>query len=99
MASKSGTVVIAQYHNSYGNYVVIDHGDGISTVYAHASKLLVSKGDTVKQGDVIAKVGTTGNSTGYHLHFEFRKNGKYTDPFEFIPKPPIKVGASRYQKW
>lgn len=99
MASKGGTVVIATFHNSYGNYVVIDHGDGVSTVYAHASKLLVSKGDTVKKGDVIAKVGTTGNSTGYHLHFEFRLNGKYTDPFGYIKNPPIKVGASRYEKW
>ncbi len=98
-ASKAGTVVISQFHNSYGNYVVIDHGGGISTVYAHASKLLVAVGDTVERGQVIAKVGTTGSSTGYHLHFEFRKNGKYTDPFEFIPKPPISVGASRYNKW
>lgn len=99
MASKAGTVVISTFHNSYGNYVVIDHGGGISTVYAHASKLLVAVGDKVERGQVIAKVGTTGSSTGYHLHFEFRKNGKYTDPFEFIPKPPITVGASRYQKW
>lgn len=98
-ASKGGTVVISTYHNSYGNYVVIDHGDGVSTVYAHASKLLVKKGDTVKKGDVIAKVGTTGNSTGYHLHFEFRKDGKYTDPFGYIKNPPITVGASRYNKW
>ena len=99
MASKAGTVVISTFHNSYGNYVVIDHGGGISTVYAHASKLLVAVGDQVERGQVIAKVGTTGSSTGYHLHFEFRKNGKYTDPFEFIPKPPISVGASRYNKW
>ena len=97
-ASKSGTVVISTYHSSYGNYVVIDHGGGISTVYAHASKLLVSKGDKVQKGDVIAKVGTTGSSTGYHLHFEFRKDGKYDDPFNYIPKPPISVGASRYSK-
>ena len=99
MASKAGTVVISTFHNSYGNYVVIDHGGGISTVYAHASKLLVAVGDKVERGQVIAKVGTTGSSTGYHLHFEFRKNGKYTDPFEFIPKPPISVGESRYNKW
>lgn len=99
MASKAGTVVISTFHNSYGNYVVIDHGGGISTVYAHASKLLVAVGDKVERGQVIAKVGTTGSSTGYHLHFEFRKNGKYTDPFEFIPTPPISVGASRYDKW
>ncbi len=98
-ASKSGTVVISTYHSSYGNYVVIDHGGGVSTVYAHASKLLVAKGDKVQKGDVIAKVGTTGSSTGYHLHFEFRKDGKYDDPFNYIPKPPITVGASRYSKW
>jgi len=103
-AAKAGKVVIAQYHYSYGNYIVIDHGtdangNAISTVYAHCSKLLVSVGDTVQKGEHIGDVGTTGNSTGYHLHFEFRKNGKYTDPFEFIKKPPITVGASRYQKW
>lgn len=98
-ASKGGKVVIATFHNSYGNYVVIDHGGGVSTVYAHASKLLVKVGDVVKKGDIIAKVGTTGNSTGYHLHFEFRKDGKYTDPFGFIKNPPIEVGASRYEKW
>lgn len=97
-AAKSGTVVIATYHYSYGNYVVIDHGDGVSTVYAHASKLLVSVGDKVKQGDVIAKVGTSGNSTGYHLHFEFRLNGKHTDPFGYITNPPISVPASQFTK-
>ena len=97
-ASKGGKVVIATYHNSYGNYVVIDHGDGVSTVYAHCSKLTVSKGDTVKKGDKIGEVGTTGNSTGNHLHFEFRLNGKYIDPFTYIKNPPIKIIASRYQK-
>ena len=97
-ASKGGKVVIATYHDSYGNYVVIDHGDGVSTVYAHCSKLTVSKGDTVKKGDKIGEVGTTGNSTGNHLHFEFRLNGKYIDPFTYIKNPPIKIIASRYQK-
>ncbi len=97
-ASKGGKVVIAQYHNSYGNYIVIDHGDGVSTVYAHCSKLNVAKGDTVKKGDKIGEVGTTGNSTGNHLHYEFRLNGKYIDPFTYIKNPPIKVIASRYEK-
>ena len=97
-ASKGGKVVIAQYHNSYGNYIVIDHGDGVSTVYAHCSKLNVAKGDTVKKGDKIGEVGTTGNSTGNHLHFEFRLNGKFIDPFTYIKNPPIKVIASRYEK-
>lgn len=97
-AAKGGQVVIATYHNSYGNYVVIDHGDGVSTVYAHCSKLTVTKGATVKKGDKIGEVGTTGNSTGNHLHFEFRLNGKYIDPFTYIKNPPIKIIASRYQK-
>jgi murein DD-endopeptidase MepM/ murein hydrolase activator NlpD len=90
--------VIATYHNSYGNYVVIDHGDGVSTVYAHCSKLNVTKGATVKKGDKIGEVGTTGNSTGNHLHFEFRLNGKYIDPFTYIKNPPISIIPSRYQK-
>ena len=81
-----------------GRRVFIDHGDGVSTVYAHCSKLTVSKGDTVKKGDKIGEVGTTGNSTGNHLHFEFRLNGKYIDPFTYIKKPPISIIASRYQK-
>lgn len=103
-AAKSGTVVISTYHYSYGNYIVIDHGtdangNAISTVYAHCSKLLVSVGDKVEKGQLIAKVGTTGNSTGYHLHFEFRKNGKYDDPFNYISDPYVSVGASRYNKW
>ncbi len=97
-AAKGGTVIIAQYHYSYGNYVVIDHGDGVSTVYAHASKLLVSVGQKVNKGDVIAKVGTTGNSTGYHLHFEFRLNGKHTDPFNYIKQPPITAIPSKLSK-
>ncbi len=97
-AAKGGTVLIATYHYSYGNYVVIDHGDGVSTVYGHASKLLVTAGQKVQKGDVIAKVGTTGNSTGYHLHFEFRLNGQHTDPFNYIKSPPISVYASKLSK-
>ena len=71
-ASNGGKVITATFHNSYGNYVVIDHGGGKSTLYAHANKLNCKVGDVVKQGDVIAYVGTTGNSTGNHLHFEVR---------------------------
>ncbi len=97
-AAKGGTVLIATYHYSYGNYVVIDHGDGVSTVYGHASKLLVTAGQKVQKGDVIAKVGTTGNSTGYHLHFEFRKDGKCDDPFKYIPTPPITMPYSNLEK-
>ena len=79
-AVNSGTVVTATYHRSYGYYVLIDHGGGIATLYAHNSKLCVSAGQKVKQGDVIAKIGTTGTSTGYHCHFEVRENGKTVDP-------------------
>lgn len=80
-AAKDGTVVKAQYNNSYGYYVLIDHGGGKATLYAHASKLLVVAGQKVTRGETIAKVGSTGNSSGYHLHFEVRVDGKTTQPF------------------
>lgn len=79
-AAKAGTVRKAEYNKSYGYYVLIDHGGGQSTLYAHASKLLVSAGQKVDRGQLIAKVGSTGNSTGNHLHFEIRINGATTDP-------------------
>ena len=74
-ASDSGVVVTATYHYSYGNYVVIDHGNGYRTLYAHASQLLVSVGQAVEQGQKIALIGSTGNSTGNHCHFEMFHNG------------------------
>jgi murein DD-endopeptidase MepM/ murein hydrolase activator NlpD len=82
VAANKGTVIMAHYDKSggYGNMVVIDHGDGITTLYAHASKLLVKVGDEVKAGQVIAKVGSTGLSTGNHLHFEIRVNGETKNP-------------------
>lgn len=79
-AADGGTVIKATYNSSYGYYVLIDHGNTISTLYAHASKLLVSVGQKVERGQVIALVGTTGNSSGNHLHFEVRVNGQHTDP-------------------
>lgn len=79
-ASAAGTVVTAKYHNSYGYYVLIDHGNTISTLYAHCSKLLVKAGQKVSRGQVIGYVGLTGNTSGYHLHYEVRKNGSTTDP-------------------
>lgn len=97
-AAKGGRVLIATYHYSYGNYVVIDNGDGVSTVYGHCTKLYVTAGQTVKKGEKIATVGTTGNSTGFHLHFEFRKNGVYTDPYNYIKSPPIAIIPSRLSK-
>ena len=80
MAMKSGKVVSAKYSGGYGKVVIIEHSDGIRTLYAHCSKLLVKAGDKVKRGEVIALVGSTGNSTGPHLHLEFRKGGKKYDP-------------------
>ena len=83
-AADGGTVITASYSSSAGNYVVISHGNGLSTVYMHCSKLLVSVGDTVSKGQTIAKVGSTGYSTGPHLHFGVRKNGSYVDPTDYV---------------
>lgn len=82
VAAAAGTVIKATYSNSYGNYIIIDHGGGITTLYAHSSKLVVKAGDKVKAGQEIMKVGTTGYSTGPHLHFEVRKNGNYLNPLD-----------------
>lgn len=86
-ASNNGTVVKAEKDSSYGNYVLIDHGGNIYTLYAHASKLLVKVGDKVKKGDVIAEVGMTGSATGYHLHIEFREGTKRVDAMGYLKKP------------
>lgn len=83
-AAQAGTVVTASYSSGAGNYVMISHGNGVFTVYMHASSLCVSKGDTVKQGQVIAKVGSTGIATGAHLHFGVSVNGTYVNPRNYI---------------
>lgn len=80
VAANGGTVIKAGWNNSYGNMVMIDHGGGIVTLYAHNSKLLVKKGDVVSRGQAISKSGSTGRSTGPHLHFEVRVNGDYKNP-------------------
>ena len=84
IAANDGVVVKAAYNRAYGNMVIIDHGGGISTLYAHGSEILVQEGDTVFQGDPVLKVGSTGYSTGAHAHFEVRVNGGYLDPLEYI---------------
>lgn len=84
LAAYDGEVVAAAYSSTMGNYIMIDHGNGIYTVYMHASALLVSKGQSVSKGEQIAKVGSTGRSTGPHLHFSVRENGNYVSPWKYV---------------
>ena len=84
VAAADGTVVFAGYSSSAGNYVTVSHGGGLYTVYMHCSSLVVSKGQTVSRGQVIAKVGSTGISTGNHLHFGVSLNGSYVNPWGYL---------------
>ena len=84
VASAGGKVTIAGYHREYGNRVEIDHGNGLVSRYAHASKLFVKKGDIVNPGQKIAAVGSTGRSTGPHLHFEILENDKFVNPSHYL---------------
>lgn len=83
-AADQGTVILAGWYGGYGNAVVIDHGNGLTTLYGHASELYVSEGQTVQRGQPIAAVGSTGLSTGPHLHFEVRTSGNPVDPIAFL---------------
>lgn len=83
-AAYDGKVVAAAYSSSMGNYVMIDHGSGLYTIYMHASKLYVSTGAVVVRGETIAAVGSTGRSTGPHLHFSVRLDGAYTSPWNYL---------------
>lgn len=85
-ASNDGSVVTATWHSSYGNYILLDHGNGKSTLYAHCSGLAVSSGQSVSKGQVIGYVGSTGYSTGNHLHFEFRVNGQKVNPANYVSR-------------
>lgn len=84
LAAYNGKVVAADYNGSMGNYIMIDHGDSLYTIYMHASALYVSKGAEVSKGDKIAAVGSTGRSTGNHLHFSVRLNGNYVNPRNYL---------------
>jgi murein DD-endopeptidase MepM/ murein hydrolase activator NlpD len=83
-AAAAGVVVTAAYHPAYGNMVEVDHGGDLLTRYAHASKLAVKPGQLVKRGEMIAEVGSTGRSTGSHLHFEVRHRGVAQNPARFL---------------
>ena len=84
LASKAGTVIVSQYSQSYGNYVVVSHGSGNTTLYAHMSQRLVSAGQNVEQGQVLGITGSTGNSTGAHLHFEITEGGVRVNPLNYL---------------
>jgi murein DD-endopeptidase MepM/ murein hydrolase activator NlpD len=103
LAAAGGVVVVQEYHAAYGNMVEIDHGNGLITRYAHASATFVKKGDLVKRGQKIAAVGSTGRSTGPHLHFEVLADGTPQDPQKFLVKggsvlPPSESQANALPK-
>jgi murein DD-endopeptidase MepM/ murein hydrolase activator NlpD len=87
VAALDGVVTYAGWLGGYGNCVMINHGDGVVTLYGHGNKILTTVGKEVKQGETIMEVGSTGNSTGPHLHFEVRINGEYTNPLNYVKVP------------
>ena len=89
VAPASGTVIEAGYKGGYGNLIEIDHGNGLTTRYGHLSKIEIATGDTVSRGQMIASVGSTGRSTGPHLHYELRLYDKPINPRHFLPQEPI----------
>ena len=84
VTANDGIVIKAEYNGAYGNMVVVDHGGGVTTLYAHGSQILVEVGQTVLRGDPVLLVGSTGYSTGPHAHFEVRINGQYQNPLDYI---------------
>ena len=101
LAAAGGVVVAQEYHPAYGNMVEIDHGNDLITRYGHASKVLVKKGDLIKRGQKVAEVGSTGRSTGSHLHFEVLVQGVFQDPQKFLTAGqnlPVTTGQLQRQK-
>jgi murein DD-endopeptidase MepM/ murein hydrolase activator NlpD len=86
VAADGGVVIFSGWWGGYGKAIIIDHGRGYTTVYGHMSRTYLDKGDKVDQRQVVGLVGTTGYSTGPHLHFEIRKGGKTMNPMEFLKK-------------
>ncbi|MFP5298197.1 MAG: murein hydrolase activator EnvC family protein [Actinomycetota bacterium] len=85
VSAKEGVVVLARYYSGYGNAVIVDHGGGYATLYAHMTEIGVSEGESIDQGEMVGTVGATGNVTGDHLHFEVRVNGEPVDPMPYLP--------------
>ncbi len=83
-AAAAGRVIFSGFRGAYGHKVIISHGRGVETVYAHNSRNLVKRGQRVRQGEIIARVGRSGNATGYHVHFEFRRHGRPLDPVRHV---------------
>jgi murein DD-endopeptidase MepM/ murein hydrolase activator NlpD len=83
-ATAAGRVVFAGRTGDYGRMVVIDHGNGFETLYAHLARISVRAGERVRRGELVGRVGKSGNATGYHLHYEIRKNGRPIDPKPFM---------------
>lgn len=98
VAAANGVVTKATYNTAYGNMVIIDHGGGVQTLYAHGSEIMVQVGDEVKTGDEVLKVGSTGYSTGPHAHFEIRINGKPVDPLTYLLNPDKIASESKEQE-
>jgi murein DD-endopeptidase MepM/ murein hydrolase activator NlpD len=92
LAPANGTVIKAAWTGGYGNMLEIDHGNGLTTRYGHLSKIEVEVGDTIKRGQLVALIGSTGRSTGPHLHFELRLNDKAINPRFLLPPEPVELG-------
>ena len=86
VAVRAGTVVFSSYHGGYGNLITLEHDDGYASLYGHLNSMEVKIGEKVKAGQLIGRVGSTGNSTGPHLHFEWRRNGEALNPLDVFPE-------------
>jgi murein DD-endopeptidase MepM/ murein hydrolase activator NlpD len=91
VAAKDGEVTMSHYYGDYGNCIEIEHHNGFKTLYAHLNSIKVSKGDRVKEGEIIGYAGRTGNSTGVHLHFEILKEGKYSNPIFYVKELKVNI--------